>query len=59
MKAKRIVRCRACTSITVLPPATAADKCLLRTSYMATLTEALLDEAIEIFAGELCGRMSA
>ena len=38
---------------TVLPPATAADKCLLRTSYMATLTEELLDEAIEVFAGEL------
>ena len=38
---------------TVLPPATAADKCLLRTSYMATLTEELLDEAIEAFAGEL------
>ena len=37
----------------VLPPATAPDKCLLRTSYMATLTEALLDEAIEIFAREL------
>ena len=37
----------------VLPPATASDKCLLRTSYMATLTEALLDEAIEIFATEL------
>ena len=34
----------------VLPPATAPDKCLLRTSYMATLTEALLDEAIDIFA---------
>ena len=38
---------------TVLPPATAADKCLLRTSYMATLTEELLDEAIEVFASEL------
>lgn len=37
----------------VLPPATAPDKCLLRTSYMATLTEDLLDEAIEVFAAEL------
>ena len=34
----------------VLPPATPPDKCLLRTSYMATLTEALLDEAADIFA---------
>ena len=33
----------------VLAPATPPDQCLLRTSYMATLTEALLDEAIEIF----------
>ena len=32
----------------VLPPATPADKCLLRTSYMATHTHALLDEALEI-----------
>ena len=34
----------------VLPPATPEGMCLLRTSYMATLTEDLLDEAIEIFA---------
>ena len=33
----------------VLAPATPPDQCLLRTSYMATLTESLLDEAIEIF----------
>ncbi len=33
----------------VLPPATPASECLLRTSYMATLTEALLDEALDIF----------
>ena len=33
----------------VLAPATPPDQCLLRTSYMATLTEPLLDEAIEIF----------
>ena len=32
----------------VLPPATPADECLLRTSYMATHTEALLDEALGI-----------
>ncbi len=34
----------------VLPPATPPDLCLLRTSYMATLDEKLLDEALEIFA---------
>ena len=34
----------------VLPPATPPDLCLLRTSYMATLNEKLLDEALEIFA---------
>ena len=32
----------------VLPPATAPTECLLRTSYMATLTEALIDEAADI-----------
>ena len=32
----------------VLPPAAPADGCLLRTSYMATLTEPLLDEAMDI-----------
>lgn len=32
----------------VLPPATAANDCLLRTSYMASHTEALLDEALDI-----------
>lgn len=32
----------------VLPPATAATECLLRTSYMATHTEAILDEAMDI-----------
>jgi len=37
----------------VLPPATAPDMCLIRTSYMATLTEALLDEAADIFASVL------
>ena len=34
----------------VLPPATPPGECLLRTSYVATLTEPLLDEAIEIIA---------
>ncbi len=34
----------------VLPPATPPGECLLRTSYMATLSEALLDEAIEIIS---------
>lgn len=37
----------------VLPPATAPTECLLRTSYMATLTEALVDEAVEIIADVL------
>ncbi len=32
----------------VLPPATAPTECLLRTSYMATHTEALIDEAADI-----------
>ena len=35
---------------TVLPPATAPTECLLRTSYMATHTEALVDEAVDIIA---------
>ena len=33
----------------VLPPATAPANCLLRTSYMATLTHELIDEALDIF----------
>ena len=37
----------------VLPPAAPADGCLLRTSYMATLTEALIDEAAGIVADVL------
>ncbi|MEA4833440.1 8-amino-7-oxononanoate synthase [bioreactor metagenome] len=32
----------------VLPPATAPNSCLLRTSYMATLTKPLIDEAQDI-----------
>ena len=34
----------------VLPPAAPADGCLLRTSYMASLTEELIDEASDIIA---------
>ena len=34
----------------VLPPACAEGECLLRTSYMATHTEALIDEATDILA---------
>ena len=34
----------------VLPPAAPAGGCLLRTSYMATLSEALIDEAVGIVA---------
>ncbi len=34
----------------VLPPATNPGECLLRTSYMASLNESLLDEAIDIIA---------
>ena len=33
-----------------LPPATAPTECLLRTSLMATHTEALIDEAVGIIA---------
>lgn len=33
-----------------LPPSTAPNECLLRTSYMATHTESLIDEAVEIIA---------
>ncbi len=34
----------------VLPPATPMTECLLRTSYMATHTNAILDEAMDILA---------
>ena len=37
----------------VLPPATPEGECLLRTSYMATLSEPLLDEAMDIIARTL------
>lgn len=37
----------------VIPPATPEGECLLRTSYMASHTEALLDEAMDIIAGVL------
>jgi 8-amino-7-oxononanoate synthase len=36
-----------------MPPATPQNECLLRTSYMATLTEALLDEAMDIIKSVL------
>ena len=39
----------------MLPPATPAADCLLRTSYMATHTEALLDEAMDIIAAGIGG----
>jgi len=35
---------------TVLPPAAPADGCMLRTSLMATHTEAVLDEAMDVIA---------
>ena len=38
----------------VLPPATPPSQCLLRTSYMATLTKPLVDEAVSII-GEVLG----
>lgn len=37
----------------VLPPATPQNECLLRTSYMATHTEKLLDEAMDIIVDVL------
>ena len=37
----------------VLPPATPVGECLLRTSYMASHTEKLLDEAMDKIAGVL------
>lgn len=37
----------------VLPPATPPDACLLRTSYMATHTKALIDEAVGIIGSVL------
>lgn len=40
----------------VLPPATPENACLLRTSYMATLTEPLLDEAMDIIGSVMGGR---
>ena len=38
-----------------MPPATPQNECLLRTSYMATLTEPLLDEAMDIIQKVLVG----
>ncbi len=39
----------------VLPPAAPADGCMLRTSYMATLTEPLIDEALDIIQKVMVG----
>jgi 8-amino-7-oxononanoate synthase len=39
----------------VLPPAAPADGCMLRTSYMATLTEPLIDEALDIIKKVMVG----
>ncbi len=47
MKAKEIYEAGVYVN-PVLPPATAQNECLLRTSYMASHTEALLDEAMDI-----------
>ncbi len=40
--------------LTPSSPATEPTECLLRTSYMATHTEALLDEAMDIIKAVLC-----
>ena len=40
----------------VVPPATPEGECLLRTSYMASHTEALLDEAMDIIAKVMNGK---
>lgn len=39
----------------VLPPAAPSDGCILRTSYMATHTEAILDEAMDIISNVMVG----
>lgn len=52
IKAKQIYEAGVYTN-PVLPPATNPGECLLRTSYMATLTEALLDEATDIIASHI------
>lgn len=39
----------------VLPPATPPGECLLRTSYMATLTEDLIEEATDLIAAAMHG----
>ena len=43
----------------VLPPATSPAECLLRTSYMATHNEAILDEAMDIIAKVLDRRANS
>lgn len=52
IKAKQIYEAGVYTN-PVLPPATNPGECLLRTSYMATLTEELLDEATDIIASHI------
>jgi len=42
----------------VLPPATPEGECLLRTSYMASHTEALLDEAMDRIASVMAAQAS-
>ena len=37
----------------VLPPATNPGECLLRTSYMASLSESLIEEAVDIIASKI------
>jgi 8-amino-7-oxononanoate synthase len=44
----------------VMPPATAPDRCLIRTSYMATHTDEMLDRVLDVFqsAGRKLGVIS-
>ena len=41
----------------VLPPACNPGECLLRTSYMATLTKPLIDEALDAIAQVMEGQI--
>ena len=52
IKAKQIYEAGVYTN-PVLPPATNPGECLLRTSYMASLNEALIDEATDIIASHI------
>ena len=42
----------------VLPPAAPQEGCILRTSYMATHTEAILDEAMDIIKRGIGGKIA-